>query len=88
VQCETGVCWCADPKTGGIQDETMAVPESLWTYLPCCEYSFESDLKLASIVRREATSQYLIFRITAFIGFSHATPKPHGSHGISYACMC
>lgn len=37
LQCDMGICWCAEEKDGHIQKGTVAVPESLWTYLPCCE---------------------------------------------------
>lgn len=37
LQCDSGLCWCADEKTGMIQEDTVGVPEDLWTMLPCCE---------------------------------------------------
>lgn len=37
LQCDSGVCWCADEMTGFIEQDTFAVPESLWTFLPCCK---------------------------------------------------
>lgn len=37
LQCDGGICWCADEKTGHIQLNTIAVQESLWTMLPCCK---------------------------------------------------
>lgn len=37
LQCDMGICWCADEKNGHILKETVAVPETLWTYLPCCK---------------------------------------------------
>lgn len=36
LQCEMGICWCADKVDGHIKKDTFAVPDSLWTYLPCC----------------------------------------------------
>lgn len=39
LQCDNGICWCAEPKTGQIQSDTIAVPESMWTMLPCCKCS-------------------------------------------------
>lgn len=36
LQCDSGVCWCAEKETGFILNDTIAVPDSLWTYLPCC----------------------------------------------------
>ncbi|KAG4070333.1 hypothetical protein HA402_006475 [Bradysia odoriphaga] len=36
LQCDSGVCWCADPKTGVIVPGTgRAVPQGLWKLLPC-----------------------------------------------------
>lgn len=37
LQCDMGICWCATEQQGHIEMGTVAVPESLWTYLPCCE---------------------------------------------------
>lgn len=37
LQCDMGICWCAEELTGQILPKTFAVPESLWTYLPCCK---------------------------------------------------
>jgi hypothetical protein len=39
LQCDMGICWCADELYGEIEKDTVAVPESLWTYLPCCEFN-------------------------------------------------
>lgn len=38
LQCDNGICWCAEPETGKIELDTIAVPESMWTMLPCCKY--------------------------------------------------
>lgn len=40
MQCDSGICWCAEPTTGTIQAGTIAVPQPLWDMLPCCEYLF------------------------------------------------
>lgn len=40
MQCDSGICWCAEPGTGRIQAGTIAVPEPLWDMLPCCESLF------------------------------------------------
>jgi Thyroglobulin type-1 repeat len=37
LQCDSGICWCADEFDGHILKGTFAVPESLWSYLPCCK---------------------------------------------------
>lgn len=37
LQCDSGVCWCADETTGNLVDGTLAVPDDLWTLLPCCK---------------------------------------------------
>lgn len=38
LQCDMGICWCADEYDGHIAKDTFAVPEALWTYLACCKY--------------------------------------------------
>lgn len=38
LQCDSGICWCADELDGHIMEKTFAVPEALWTYLPCCGF--------------------------------------------------
>lgn len=38
LQCDMEICWCADEKTGSIELDTFAVPETLWTFLPCCKF--------------------------------------------------
>uniref|UniRef100_A0A1B0DE61 Thyroglobulin type-1 domain-containing protein n=1 Tax=Phlebotomus papatasi TaxID=29031 RepID=A0A1B0DE61_PHLPP len=40
LQCDEGACWCADPATGFIIEDTIAVPHHLWTLLPCYNTSF------------------------------------------------
>lgn len=37
LQCASGICWCADERTGQVMPGTRAVPEHLWTILPCCK---------------------------------------------------
>lgn len=37
LQCDSGVCWCADPKTGVTLPGTRVVPRGLWNLLPCCK---------------------------------------------------
>lgn len=37
LQCDMGICWCADEQNGFVKPDTFAVPESLWTFLPCCK---------------------------------------------------
>lgn len=38
LQCDSGLCWCADEYSGNPLVGTTVVQESLWTLLPCCEY--------------------------------------------------
>lgn len=38
LQCEAGVCFCVEPKTGHLQAGTKVLPDTLWTQLPCCKY--------------------------------------------------
>lgn len=48
LQCDSGICWCADERTGRVMNGSRAVPEHLWTTLPCCKsncHSHISELK-------------------------------------------
>lgn len=47
LQCDSGVCWCVEPKTGRIVNGTKAVPQALWTQLPCCKRSYERKFQTA-----------------------------------------
>lgn len=40
LQCDGGVCWCADPETGNPWPRVPAVLPSMWKKLPCCELGF------------------------------------------------
>lgn len=53
LQCDMGVCWCAEEMYGEIEKNTFAVPQNLWTYLPCCKFT--------------NVYFYLIIRIFSFI---------------------
>lgn len=46
LQCDAGICWCADASVGHILKGTVAVPDSLWTYLPCCAWAFANMTKV------------------------------------------
>ncbi|KAJ6643176.1 hypothetical protein Bhyg_08132 [Pseudolycoriella hygida] len=35
LQCDSGICWCAEETTGRVMNGTRAVPEIMWTQLPC-----------------------------------------------------
>lgn len=37
LQCTTKVCWCADPMTGQLQNQTRMVPREWWFTLECCK---------------------------------------------------
>lgn len=37
LQCNSGVCWCADSQTGRVVNGTRAVPDHMWKHLSCCE---------------------------------------------------
>lgn len=37
LQCDDGICWCADPGSGEQKVGTRAVPQQMFTQLPCCE---------------------------------------------------
>jgi len=36
LQCNNGVCWCAEEKTG--TPTSRILPENMMTLLPCCEF--------------------------------------------------
>lgn len=38
LQCDSGVCWCADEYGGDPLIGTTVVHDGLWKLLPCCEY--------------------------------------------------
>lgn len=38
LQCDSGVCFCVETKTGRLQAGTKVLPDNLWTKLPCCKY--------------------------------------------------
>ena len=44
LQCTNGICWCANETTGEMLHHTRAVPESMWTYLPCCKYIKQTNI--------------------------------------------
>lgn len=35
LQCDNGLCWCVEPKTG--KPTQRIYPESVMIYLPCCK---------------------------------------------------
>lgn len=39
LQCDNGLCWCVETTTG--KPTQRAYPESMMTYLPCCELSIK-----------------------------------------------
>lgn len=54
LQCDSGSCWCAEPKTGEVLD--TVVPESMMKLLPCCKidssqiyYYLKNAIKLSFI---------------------------------------
>ncbi|XP_049542748.1 uncharacterized protein LOC125955652 [Anopheles darlingi] len=46
LQCDSGLCWCADEFTGSVQLGTMVVHESLWTLLPCYNSTLHGETYL------------------------------------------
>uniref|UniRef100_A0A182Q7H4 Thyroglobulin type-1 domain-containing protein n=1 Tax=Anopheles farauti TaxID=69004 RepID=A0A182Q7H4_9DIPT len=85
LQCDRGVCWCADPQTGSQTPGTRAVPEDLWNLLPC----YNETLHGAQYLRRcesVAFSQTLqrkqfIIRGHTGVTFTNALCGYDGSHG-------
>lgn len=50
LQCDSGVCWCADETTGRIVNGTRAVPQILWTKLPCCKWKIQNKTFARKII--------------------------------------
>lgn len=44
LQCDGGVCWCVEPKTGQPLPQVPAVLPSMWTKLPCCKWPFRGGV--------------------------------------------
>lgn len=53
LQCDSGICWCADKKTGEIVNGTRAVPQSMWTHLSCCKWFHLKDSLSFLILKEE-----------------------------------
>uniref|UniRef100_A0A182YD27 Thyroglobulin type-1 domain-containing protein n=1 Tax=Anopheles stephensi TaxID=30069 RepID=A0A182YD27_ANOST len=85
LQCDQGVCWCADPQTGFQKPGTRAVPQDSWTLLPC----YNGTLYGAQYLRRcesVAFSQILqrkqfIIRGHTGVTFTDTLCEYDGSHG-------
>ncbi|KAI5645499.1 thyroglobulin type-1 repeat domain-containing protein [Phthorimaea operculella] len=52
LQCDDGLCWCAEPKTG--QPTVIPLPEEDMKHLPCCKYDVTTLLNgdYSTTVRR------------------------------------
>ncbi|CAD7082149.1 unnamed protein product [Hermetia illucens] len=86
LQCSNGVCWCADAKTGEIIHGTRAVPESMWTFLPCYDI-VKMGLTYLRQCESAAYAQYLMQKTLAIHGTIHAEFKKiicdyDGAYGI------
>uniref|UniRef100_A0A8W7P4E7 Thyroglobulin type-1 domain-containing protein n=1 Tax=Anopheles coluzzii TaxID=1518534 RepID=A0A8W7P4E7_ANOCL len=85
LQCDQGVCWCADSETGTQTAGTRAVPEELWSLLPC----YNETLHGVQYLRRcesVAFSQILqrkqfIIRGHRDVTFTDTLCEYDGSHG-------
>lgn len=42
LQCDVGLCWCVEPKTGKLL--SPMVPEQAMTKLPCCKCNDVSNI--------------------------------------------
>lgn len=58
LQCDSGVCWCAEEQTGRIVNGTRPVPENLWTKLPCCKCKLKG---IEIFQRSELKFNFLLF---------------------------
>lgn len=50
LQCDAGVCFCVETKTGQLQAGTKVLPDSLWTKLPCCKYKCEEKQRVTRVI--------------------------------------
>jgi Thyroglobulin type-1 repeat len=50
LQCDSGVCWCADEYTGEALGEV--VPQPMMEMLPCCEYTSTLHNRLMAILAK------------------------------------
>ncbi|KAG5681650.1 hypothetical protein PVAND_011065 [Polypedilum vanderplanki] len=74
LQCDMGICWCADEQFGHIEKGTIAVPESLWTYLPCYNSTEHGDQYLRKC-ESAAHAQKLIQKKLLNRGVINAVPN-------------
>lgn len=60
LQCDDGMCWCAQPKTG--QPTVSPIPEEDMTRLPCCKclYFHEQKISLDIDVHAKETQELQI----------------------------
>lgn len=85
LQCDRGVCWCAEPQTGTQQPGTRAVPEDLWTLLPCYNETLHGvqylrrceSIAFSQILQRK---QFIIHG-HAGVTFTNVICNYDGSHG-------
>ncbi|ETN64940.1 hypothetical protein AND_003307 [Anopheles darlingi] len=85
LQCDGGLCWCVNPRSGIQQPGTRAVPQSYWTLLPC----YNDTLYGVQYLRRcesVAFSQVLqrrqfIIRGHTGVTFTNTLCDYDGSHG-------
>ncbi|EDS29715.1 conserved hypothetical protein [Culex quinquefasciatus] len=59
LQCDGGVCWCVEPKTGQPLPQVPAVLPSMWTKLPCYNSTQHGDRYLRQC-ESAATAQKLV----------------------------
>lgn len=58
LQCDSGICWCSDEMYGYIEEGTFAVPESLWTFLPCCKHIHSHNSQFSKIYKTNLQNDY------------------------------
>lgn len=58
LQCDDGLCWCAEPKTG--QPTVIPVPEQDINLLPCCKCS-RLGWSSAVLIRSPTTGAHSTF---------------------------
>ncbi|XP_055377151.1 uncharacterized protein LOC129609244 [Condylostylus longicornis] len=85
LQCMDGMCWCADTLTGEIQNNTRAVPETMWKFLPCYDKKYHGDQYLRqceSIDRNQLIlKKALAAHGTTLVEFNNIMCDYDGSYG-------
>uniref|UniRef100_A0A182K001 Thyroglobulin type-1 domain-containing protein n=1 Tax=Anopheles christyi TaxID=43041 RepID=A0A182K001_9DIPT len=73
LQCDSGLCWCADELTGRVQLGTTVVHESLWQLLPCYNSTLHGELYLRQCESASQAQKLILKKFYA-----------HGTVGVTF----